>query len=151
MLAVKEPARQHQIGESKQRKQLRYVFGQPAITGLTMPEQAFDDVEAMLNLGAHAGLGLFQFFGDTTKLVFLERFSQAGPHCRMPHDAHASILGPLFHALVTGVADRDHFSAMMDAGLSFLKDVKARTNVLLFVKFYQVVTGRPVAKRTQLL
>ena len=50
------PAGQHQICQAEQREQLRVVLGQTAVARFTMFEQALHDMEAMLNLGAHAGL-----------------------------------------------------------------------------------------------
>lgn len=54
--AAKESGCKHQIGQSEQGEQLRRIFGQSTIAGFAMAEQAFDDVEAVLDLGAHAGL-----------------------------------------------------------------------------------------------
>lgn len=62
MLSAEEPAGQHQVGKGKQCEQLCVVLGQAAIACLAMLEQALDNVKAMLNLGAHAGLRVFQFF-----------------------------------------------------------------------------------------
>jgi hypothetical protein len=40
-------------------KQLRSVLRQAAVTRLPMTKQVLDDMERMLNLGAHAGLQVF--------------------------------------------------------------------------------------------
>ena len=48
--------RQHQIGQTKQREQLRRVFRQPAVTGLAMSKQVLDDVEGMLDFCKRARL-----------------------------------------------------------------------------------------------
>lgn len=61
--ALQESAPRHpQIGERKQRMQLRCVLGQSPIANLYVPELALDDPERMFHLGADAGL-------DVLKLV----------------------------------------------------------------------------------
>ncbi len=49
-----------QIGQRKQRLQLRRVLGQAAIAHLHMPELALDDSERMLHLGADADLHMLE-------------------------------------------------------------------------------------------
>ena len=73
VFAAERPAGQYQVGQSEQGKQLRGVFGQATITDLTMTEQAFDDMETVLDLGASAGLGLLQFLLGAAQFVVLER------------------------------------------------------------------------------
>ena len=87
MLAAKKSARQYQIGEREQSVQLRRILRQAAIAGLAMLEQAFDNVKAMFNFGAHARFGLLQLFFQSVELVFLEGFAYARAHGRMPNNA----------------------------------------------------------------
>ena len=70
MLQSNEPARQYQIGEGEQRKELRVVLGHAAIVRLVMFEQAFHDMEAMLDFGAYAGLRVFQLFDRAVQVFF---------------------------------------------------------------------------------
>lgn len=60
MHAAQEPAGQHQIGQAKQRELLCVGLGQFAVAGLAMSEQALHDMEAMVNLRAHACLCVLQ-------------------------------------------------------------------------------------------
>ena len=58
------PARHPQIGQSKQRVQLRRVLGQTAIAHLHMAELALDDTERVLDLGANAGFDALDLFSQ---------------------------------------------------------------------------------------
>lgn len=44
------PVREHQIGEVKQREQLRLVLGQLAVAGPAMPEQVLEHMKRILDL-----------------------------------------------------------------------------------------------------
>lgn len=112
VLAAERSAGQHQVGQSEQREQLRRVFGQTTIPDLAMTEQAFDDVETMLDLGALARLGLLQFLFDAAQFVVLERLAQARAHRGMPFDIGADVFSPFAHALVAGVAEHDLLCAV---------------------------------------
>ena len=110
--APDEPARQHQISESEQREQLRVVLGQSAVARLAMLEQALHYMEAMLDLRAHAGLRLLQLFLGSAQRILLEHLAHAWPHCRMPVDRLARVLGALGHALVASVAQHSLLAAV---------------------------------------
>ena len=67
----KSSAGQHQIGEYEQGVELGSVLRQPTVTRLAMLEQVLQHVERMLDLGAHAGLGLFQLFLGAAQRILL--------------------------------------------------------------------------------
>ena len=71
----KSPSRQHQIGQAKQREQLRRVFCEPTVTGLAMSKQVLDDVEGMLDFGRHARLEDFEFLPHASKFCGGQRFA----------------------------------------------------------------------------
>jgi hypothetical protein len=77
VLLPKKSACQYQIGETKQREQLLGVLGQPAIPRFAMMKQALQHMKRMLNLGAHAGLGLFQLLLQSARAILLERLAQS--------------------------------------------------------------------------
>jgi hypothetical protein len=82
VLGAEGSAREHKVDQSEQRVQLRHVFSQTPIPDLAMTEQAFGDVETMLDLGARAHLGLLQFLFDPAQLVVLERLISPFLRCR---------------------------------------------------------------------
>jgi len=53
-----------QIGQRKQRVQLRRVLGQAAVAHVHMTEPALDDTERVLHLGSDAGLDALDLFGQ---------------------------------------------------------------------------------------
>lgn len=55
-----------------------------------MFEQALHDMEAMLNLGAHASLRLLQLFDHAAQWIFLEYLRPAFFLPRRLHDCHIS-------------------------------------------------------------
>jgi len=57
-------AHRPQIGQRKQRLQLRRVLGQAAIAHLHMTELAFDDTEWVLQLGSDACLDALDLIGQ---------------------------------------------------------------------------------------
>ena len=57
------PLDEHQVGQGKERVELRGVLGQAPVTGPAVPKEVFDDVKGMLDVGAHLRLGLFQGLG----------------------------------------------------------------------------------------
>ena len=64
------PACQHQIGHTKQRKQLRGILCKTAISNFAMMKEIFDNVEDMLDPGACAGLGLLKLFLQAAQFGF---------------------------------------------------------------------------------
>jgi hypothetical protein len=86
------PAGEHQIRQPEQREQLRVVLGQTAVAGLAMSEQALHDMEAMLNLGTHAGLRLFQFLDRAAQRIFLEDLALTNAHSGMPVNTLGRVL-----------------------------------------------------------
>ena len=54
------PLGEQQIGEAKQREELRLVFRQSAIAGLAMPEQVLDHLKRMFDLRPDARLELLE-------------------------------------------------------------------------------------------
>lgn len=98
MTPTEEPAGKYQVGEGEQREQLSVVFGKTAIACLAMFKQPLHDMEAMLNLRAHTGLCVLQFFLRATQWILLKCLAQARPHCRVPVDCFVRILRTLGHA-----------------------------------------------------
>lgn len=63
-------------------------FARLAIARLAMLEQALHDMEAMLDLRAHAGFRLLQLFLGPAQWIFLERLKHAWP---LPGSSAAAI------------------------------------------------------------
>ena len=58
-----KPASGHpDVGQRKQRDELRGVFGKPPVAHFDVTELALDNPKRMLHLGAHAGLELLGLF-----------------------------------------------------------------------------------------
>jgi hypothetical protein len=52
-------------------------IGPPAIPRFAMMKQALQHMKRILNLGAHAGLGLFQLLLQSARAILLERLAQS--------------------------------------------------------------------------
>jgi hypothetical protein len=110
--APKGPTSQYQVREREQGVQLRGVLRQAAIARLAMPEQVLQYMERMLNLRAHAGLGLLQFFPHPAQRVFLHGFANAALHRDVLGYRLVRVLGTLVGALVAGVTEHHRFIAV---------------------------------------
>ena len=108
----KSSAGQHQIGEYEQGVELGSVLRQPTVTRLAMLEQVLQHVERMLDLGAHAGLGLFQLFLGAAQRILLHCLADAALHRDVSGDLLSRVLRALVGALVPSVAEHHRFVAM---------------------------------------
>lgn len=94
-----------------------------------MFEEALQDMEAMLDFGAHARLRLLQLFRCTTQLVLLERLADARPHSRVPSDCFVSIFRALGHTLVASIAQNKLLAAMQQCvRVSHVRYIAGRAN-----------------------
>lgn len=81
---VQTPARHPQIGQRKQRVQLRRVLGQAAIAHLRMAELALDDTKRMLDLGTDTGLDALDLLGQRIHGIGLvQQLAQPRAHGHM--------------------------------------------------------------------
>ena len=94
-----------------------------------MMEQAFNDVEAMLDLGADADLGLFQLFVDAAQLGILERLAQSRSHGGVPFDRCRCVFRPFANVLVAGITEHDLLAtAQQGVRLRDVGDVACRAH-----------------------
>ena len=108
-----------QVAQGKQREQLRRILGQPFVANLGEAELALDHPERVLDLGANAGLDLFQFVLEgVTGFGFVQRFTLARQHGNLP--AHLGVLVlnllALFNAPVARVS-KDNFFLSVQQGV----------------------------------
>ena len=75
---------QHQIGKAKQRKELRRILGQAAVTGLAMAKEILHDMEGVLDFGPNAGLGVLNPFNQMPLRGVFQLFSFARAHGNVP-------------------------------------------------------------------
>lgn len=99
------PAGRHQIGEGEQCEQLRSVPGHTAIARLAMTEQVFDEMERMLNFRPDAGFQMFQLFLHASQFTATQGLAFGALHGDMPRHRFPDVLGPILHALITGVTE----------------------------------------------
>lgn len=60
-MRVQQPSASHEeIGQAEEREQLRGVFGRALVARFAVTEQVLDHMKRMLDLGADAGLGVFE-------------------------------------------------------------------------------------------
>jgi len=101
-----KPASGHRdIGQRKQRDELRGVLGKPSVADLGVPELALDDPKRMLHLGPHAGLELLGLFVQRAPGRVLLRLTLIRAHGHMP--THPSGVGSFAGALVARIS-KDH-------------------------------------------
>ena len=110
--AQQPTAGEHQIGEGKQRKQLRRILGQALVTRLPMLEEILDDMEGVLHLGTNTRLGVFHLFDQPAKFRSRQLFALAGFHGDLLFDFAALALRTFFNALIAGVSKGHRFFAM---------------------------------------
>lgn len=102
-----------EVGQRKQRVQLRGVLGQSAVSHLHMPELALDHPERVLDLGTDARLEVFHLRGD--RLLWIGRVepsAQAGSQRDVPARADVLRVLALVDALVAGIGEYVAFLAM---------------------------------------
>jgi hypothetical protein len=99
--------RHPQIGQRKQRGNLRRIFLKTPVAGFHVAELALDDPKGMFDLGPNARLELLGFVQQLTELTcVLEGFALAWVHGYMP--GHIGISpGTFFNALVAGICPDD--------------------------------------------
>ena len=90
-----------QIGQRKQRHQLRRVLGQSPVTYLSVVKLALDDSKPMFDLGPHTGLKFLGLFGVLAPRRALLGGSFARAHGHLPW--HTRGLRPFVCALIPGV------------------------------------------------
>lgn len=107
--------RHPQIGQRKQRVQLRGVLDQSTVAHVHMPEPGFEDSGRMLDLGPDAGFQAFELLGQFVDQSALVQFAAlARAHDDVP--AHASLdVGALVHPLAAGVCPDMGFLAVQQA------------------------------------
>jgi hypothetical protein len=81
-------ARHPQIGQRKQRHQLRRVLGQALVAHLGKAELALDDLTQMFHLGPNTGLKFLDLFAHSSPGRVLLYFAFARTHGHLP--LHAS-------------------------------------------------------------
>lgn len=110
--APQVPAGLHQVRQAEQVEQLHVVFGQTAVAGLAMFKQALHDMDAMLNLDAHARLRPFQLFNRAAQRVLLENLTLGRPQSRLSVIAFVRVLVTLCKGFIAGVAQYCFLAAM---------------------------------------
>ena len=91
-----------QVGQCKQRVQLRRVLGQPSVAHLHVPELTFDDPERVFHLGPDACLDLFQLVQDRAhRRALVQHLALARSHGHVPVGFDVLGLCSLSYALVT--------------------------------------------------
>ena len=108
----KSPLGDQQIGQTKQREELRRVLGQALVANLLQTKEVFNDVERVLNLGANLRLDLFNLLHAATARRLLQHLAFARTQCNVPLDANGNVLFPLVHALVARIAESGRFFTM---------------------------------------
>ena len=101
-----KPASGHpDVGQRKQRDELRGVLGKPPVAHFDVTELALDNPKRMLHLGAHAGLELLGLFLQCAPGRVLLRLTLPRAHGHMP--IHANGVGSFAGALVARIR-KDH-------------------------------------------
>jgi len=77
---------QEQVAERKQREELSTVFREPAIADLDMAELAFENLEGVLDLGAHHSDDPVDLLVDGVELAALGRLAQFMREANDPGD-----------------------------------------------------------------
>ncbi len=105
--------------------QLRRVLGQAAVAHLRMPELALNDPKRMFDLGADAGLDVFELVEHSAHgRGFVQSFALARAHRHMPVGLDVLRLFSLAHALVARVGEHIALLAMHQrTGLRHVVDV----------------------------
>ena len=116
--------RHPQVGQRKQRGNLRPILRQSPVAGLHVSELALDHPKRMLHLGANARLELFGLVQQFSHLTcVLEHFALTRAHGDMPGDVGVSALA-LFNTLVPGISpDSFLLSVQQPMCLSDITDV----------------------------
>ena len=118
-----QPASDHpDIGQRKQRDELRGVFGKTPVAHLGVPELALDNPKRMLHLGLHAGFELLSLFVQRSPGRMLLRLTLTRAHGHMP--IYASGVGSFAGALVARI-NKDHlfFTVQQRMSLGDIIDV----------------------------
>ena len=103
---VHKPASDHpDVGQRKQRNELRRGFGKTPVAHFDVAELALDNPKRMLHLGPHAGFELFGLFVQRAPGRVLLRLTLPRAHGDMP--IHASGVGSFAGALVARIS-KDH-------------------------------------------
>lgn len=123
------PARQHQIGHTEQRNQLRLILCQPRVALLPVLEEGLDHVEGMFDLGANARLEFVGLFAQLVELVARQGLALTSLHRHMPAHRGAAVLFALAHSLVASIAKYQYLLVMQRRmGLGHIFDVARRAN-----------------------
>lgn len=124
-----------QVGERKQRVQLRRVLGQAALAYLHMPKLALDDPKRVLDLGADAGIDVFELVElelvehNSHGRCLVKSFAFARAQRHVPVGPDALCLFAFGHALVARIGEHIALLAMHQrAGLRHIVDVGRRTD-----------------------
>ena len=103
-----KPASGHpDVGQRKQRDELRRVFGKPPVAHFDVTELALDNPKRMLHFGAYAGLELLGLFVQCAPGRVLLRLTLTRAHGHMP--IHASGVGSFAGALVARISKDNLF------------------------------------------
>ena len=123
-----KPASDHpDVGQRKQRNELRRVFGKSPVAHLGVPELALDDPKWMLHLCAHAGLELLGLFLQCAPGRVLLRLTLPRAYGHMP--IHASGVGSFAGALVARISkDNLFFTVQQRMPLRDIVDVSRRSD-----------------------
>ena len=125
---VHKPASSHpDIGQRKQRDELRGILGKPPVAHFEVTELALDDPKRMLHFGAHAGFELFGLFVQRAPGRVLLRAALYRSHGHMP--IHASGVGSFAGALVARISkDNLFFTVQQGVPLRDIVDVGRRAD-----------------------
>jgi len=106
-----KPASSHpDIGQRKQRDELRGILGKPPVAHFDVTELALDNPKRMLHLGPHAGFELFGLFVQRAPGRVLLRFTLTRAYGHMP--IHSGGVGPFAGALVARISKDNLFFTM---------------------------------------
>ena len=123
-----KPASDHpDVGQRKQRDELRGILGKPPVAHFEVTELALDNPKRMLHLGAHAGFELFGLFVQRAPGRVLLRLTLTRAYGHMP--IHSGGVGPFAGALVARISkDNLFFTMQQRMPLGDIIDVSRRAN-----------------------
>ena len=86
------PVREHEIGETEQREQLRLILRQPAIAGLAVAEQVLDHMKGVLDLRPDARLELLEPILQPAQFICRQGLAHAALHRHQPFNGLVLVL-----------------------------------------------------------
>lgn len=112
------PLGNHQIRQAEQCEELRRVLRQSLVAHLLHAEDVLDDVQRVLDLGAHARLELLDLVHQSANRRLRQRLALARTHRDFPLNIAVPALFPLLDTLVARIAKGDFlFSMQQGIGL----------------------------------